>query len=114
MKNKLNLKRKYFEIEQNKKEEHNTNKIKEKKESDSEVSKRKDEIQHKNEGSFEEFWESEKKEEQGIKNFDENLDINLSILIAQTKNLILKINENVSSKEELDLEFETFQIMNYN
>ena len=55
MKNKLNLKRKYFEIEQNKKEEHNINKIKEKKESDSEVSKRKDEVQHEDEGSFEEF-----------------------------------------------------------
>ena len=43
--NKLNRKRKCFEIEQNqirKEEEDNTNKIKEKKESDSEVSIRKD------------------------------------------------------------------------
>ena len=64
MKNKLIRRRKYYEIEQNqsrKEQEDNTNKIKEKKESDSEVNIRKDEIQHKNEGSFEEYWESEKK-----------------------------------------------------
>ena len=36
----------------------------EKKENDWEVSISKDEIQHKNEGSFEEFWESEKKKEE--------------------------------------------------
>ena len=41
--------------------EDNTNKIKEKKENYSEVSIRKDETQHRNEGSFEEFIESEKK-----------------------------------------------------
>ena len=49
MKNKL--KRKYFKIEQiqsRKEVGHNTNKIKEKKESDSKVSIRKDEIQNKN------------------------------------------------------------------
>ena len=46
-----------------KEEKDNTNKIKEKK-NDSEVSIRKDDIQHKNEGSFQEFWESERKEEE--------------------------------------------------
>ena len=59
--NKLSWKRKYFDIEQNqsrKEEEDNINKIKEKKENDLEVSIRKNEIQHKDEGSFE---ESEKK-----------------------------------------------------
>ena len=78
-----------------------------------EVSIRKDEIQHKNEGSFEEFWESERKEEQDIKNIDKDLDVNLPNPIAQTKNLLLKVNENVTSKEEFVLEFETFQLMNY-
>ena len=61
MKNKLNRKRKYFEIGENQsknEEEDKSNKISEKKENDSEASIRKDVIQHKNEGGFE---ESEKK-----------------------------------------------------
>ena len=45
----------------NKEEEGNTNRIKEKKENYSEVSIRKDETQHRNEGNFEKFIESEKK-----------------------------------------------------
>ena len=48
MKNKLNRYRNYFEILQNKtkkEEEDNSNKIKEKKENDSEICIRKDEIQ---------------------------------------------------------------------
>ena len=39
--------------------------------------------------------------------------MNLPNPIVQTKNLLLKINENVISKEEFDLEFEAFQFMNY-
>ena len=55
------IEREYFEIEPNQtknEKEDNTNKIKE---NDSEVNIRKDEAQHKNKGSFEEFIESEKK-----------------------------------------------------
>ena len=47
------------------------------------------------------------------KNIDKNLDVNLPNPIAQTKNLLLKVNENVTSKEEFVLEFDTFQLMNY-
>ena len=81
-----------------------------KKENDSEVSIRKDKTQHKNKGSFEEFIESEKKRRGArYKNIDKNLDVNLPNPITQTKNLLLKINENVILKEE----FETFQLINY-
>ena len=59
MKNKLNRKRKYFEIKQNKTKK--KRKIISIKENDSEVSIMKDEIQHRNEGSLEEFWKSEEK-----------------------------------------------------
>ena len=41
------------------------------------------------------------------------LDVNLPNPIAQTKNLLLKINENVASKEEFDVEFMAFQLINY-
>ena len=102
MKNKLNRKRKYFEIEQNQssqEEEDNINKIKEKKESDSEVSIRKDEIQHKDEGSCEES-EKKRRRKRYKKNIDKNSEINLSNPIAQTKNLLLKIDEKVTSNEE--------------
>ena len=37
-----------------------------------------------------------KEEEQDIKNIDKNLDVNLYNTIAQTNNLLLKINENVT------------------
>ena len=97
-KNKLSWKRKYFEIEQNqsrKEEEDNINKIKEKKENDSEVSIKKDEIQHKDEGSFEES-EKKRRRKRYKKNINKNLEINLFNLIAQTKNLLLKIDENVT------------------
>ena len=50
-----------------------------------------------------------RKEEQDIKNIDKYLDVNHSNLITQTKNLLLKINENVTLKEEFDI----FQLMNY-
>ena len=49
------------------------------------------------------------RKEQDIQNIDKNLDVNLLNLIEYTKNLLLKINENVTLKEE----FETFQFMNY-
>ena len=39
--------------------------------------------------------------------------MNLPNPIAQTKNLLLKINENLTSKEEFDLEYETFQFNDY-
>ena len=48
------------------------------------------EIKHKSEGSFEEFWESEKKKKKIFKSIDKNLDINLPNPIAQTKKLLLK------------------------
>ena len=47
--------------------------------------------------------------EQDIKNINKDLNVNLPNPITQTKNLWLKINENVTSKEG----FETFQFMNY-
>ena len=51
------------------------------------------------------FLNQKRKEEQDIKNIDKYLEVNHPNPIAQTKNLLLKINENVTSKEE----FETFQ-----
>ena len=54
-----------------------------------------------------------KEKEKIIKNIDKNLDVNILNPIDQTKTLLLKINENVTSKEEFNLEFETFQFMNY-
>ena len=47
----------------------------------------------KNEGSFEEFWESEKKRGIKYKNIDKNFDVNLLNPFAKTKNLLLKIDE---------------------
>ena len=41
-----------------------------------------------------------KEVEQDIKNIDKNLEINRSNPIAQTKNILLKIDEKVTSKEE--------------
>ena len=41
-----------------------------------------------------------KEEEKDIKNIDKNLEINLSNPIAQTKSLLLKIDEKVTSNEE--------------
>ena len=55
------------------------------------------------------FENQKRKDEQDIKNIDKNLDINIPNPITQTKNLLLKINENVTLKEE----FETFQLINY-
>ena len=99
----------FNKIKTKKEEEDNTNKIKEKKENDSEINIRKDDTQHKNKGSFEEFIESEKKIRARYKNIDKKLDVNLPNPITQTINLLLKINENVTLKEE----FETFQLINY-
>ena len=33
--------------------------------------------------------------------------------LHKLKNILLKIDENISSKEEFNVEFETFQLMNY-
>ena len=86
-----------------------TNKIKKKKYTEASI--RKNETQHRNEGSFEEFIESEKKRRRARykKNIDKNLDVNLPNPITRTINLLLEINENVALKEE----FETFQLINY-
>ena len=43
------------------------------------------------------------------KNIDKKCDVNILNPITQTKNLLLKTNENVTLKEK----FETFQLMNY-
>ena len=57
-----------------------------------------------------------KKRRTKFKNIDKNLDVNLPNPIAQTKNLLLKIDESVASREifDFDIDFETFQFMNYN
>ena len=87
------------------KKENNINKIWEKKENDSEVSIRKDEIQHKNEGSFQKFWESQRRTRYKA-SIEKNSDIYLPNPIAQTKNLLLKIDGKAISKEEFANESE--------
>ena len=59
---------------------------------------------------FKNFENQKRNEEQEIKNIDTNLDVNVPNSIAQTKNLLIEINENGISKEEFNLEFETFQL----
>ena len=55
------------------------------------------------------YYKIKKEEEQDIKNIDKNLDVNLPNTIAQTKNQLLNINENVTLEEE----FDSFQLINY-